>query len=179
MRLGVFSDSHGNVDYLQTAASYAVLKCFAEVLIHLGDNYNDAKVLNEFGRRLIQVPGVFSPQYQDPVVANRVVETFGPWSVLVSHTSEKHPNDLPTDLDPAELLRSHAIHIFLHGHTHAPRIEKTRGAWHINPGHMKRHDKKNHPASFALLDLGDEEATTQIIEVASRAELLRKDFTLT
>ncbi len=176
MKLAVFSDSHGNLDYLETAGSYALHKGAADVLVHLGDNYDDAKVLNQFGKRLIRVPGVFSEQYQDPSVANRILETFGPWSVLVSHTHEKHPNDLPTDLDPAEMLRNRAVNVILHGHTHEPRIEESRGVWFINPGHLKRRDKRNHPASFALIDLRDLDATVQIVEVVGHVELLRRDF---
>ena len=176
MILGVFSDSHGNVDYLETAASHAVRKGSADVLVHLGDNYDDAKVLRQFGKRLIQVPGVFSPQYQTPTLANRILETFGPWNVLLTHTPEKHPNDLPTDLDPAELVRNRTVQVVLHGHTHMPRIEQSQGLWWINPGHLKPHDKKNHPASFALLELRDGDATAQIIEVVGSAELLSRDF---
>jgi putative phosphoesterase len=176
MKLAVFSDSHGDTKYLETAASHAIYRGRAEVLIHLGDNYDDASVLTQFNRRLLRVPGVFAPEYQNPSVANRIVETFGPWSVLISHTSQKHPNDLETDLDPAELIRSRAVHIILHGHTHEPRIVEEGGVWYVNPGHLKRQDKKNHPASFALLDLTDSSAAVQIYDVLSRAELMRKQF---
>ena len=178
MKLAVFSDSHGNLDYLESAASFALNKANAEILVHLGDNYTDAKILNQFGRRLIRVPGVFSPQYQDHSVTNRIMETFNAWSVLVSHTHEKHLNDLPADLDPAELVRNRAVNIILHGHTHEPRVEESRGVWYVNPGHMKRSDKKNHPASFALVDLGESNATVQIIEVLGHAALMRKDLNL-
>jgi len=73
MKLAVFSDSHGNLDYLESAASYALNKGNAEILVHLGDNYTDAKILNQFGRRIIRVPGVFSTQYQDPSITNRII----------------------------------------------------------------------------------------------------------
>jgi putative phosphoesterase len=176
MILGVFSDSHGNVDYLENAASYAARRGGADVFIHLGDNYSDAKVLNQFGKRLIQVPGVFAPQYKDPSVANRILETFGQWNVLVSHTSQKHLNDLPSDIDPEEMLRNRTIQVLLHGHTHDARIEESQGVWHINPGHLKRNDKKNRPASFALVDLRDSDATAQIIDVVNHTQLLNRDF---
>lgn len=178
MRLGVFSDSHGNLDYLETAASYAVHKGQADVLIHLGDDYEDARVLNEFGRRLIRVPGVFSPKYQDTSVANRLLETFGPWDVLITHTAEKHPNDLPGDLDPQELAANRAMHLVLHGHTHTPRVERIEGLWFVNPGHLKREDKRGHPASFALLDLTDRKATAQIIQVVGHREALRRELAI-
>jgi predicted phosphodiesterase len=103
---------------------------------------------------------------------------FGPWSVLVSHTAQKHANDLPADLDPAELVRSRAVQLVLHGHTHEPRIEASYGVWYVNPGHLKRRDKKEHPASFALLDLKGPDATAQIIDAVSHAGLLRENFSI-
>jgi putative phosphoesterase len=177
MILGVFADSHGNLEYLENAASYAVHKGPADVLIHLGDNYNDAKILNQFGRRVIQVPGVFAQQYQDPSVANRVIETFGQWDVLISHTQEKHLNDLPADIDPAEMIKSRSIRILLYGHTHDARLEEKQGVWFINPGHLKRSDKKDRPATFALIDLNDSNATIRIVAVMNHVELVRKDLT--
>lgn len=178
MILGVFSDSHGNFDYLENAASYAIRKGGAEVLAHLGDNYGDATALSQFGKRVIRVPGVFSQQYQDISISNRIVETFGNWNVLMSHTAQKHPNDLASDLDPLELARSRTIHILLHGHTHEPRIEQRDGIWLINPGHLRQHDKKGHPASFGLLEFGDANATARIIELRSHNEVQRADFAL-
>jgi putative phosphoesterase len=178
MKLGVFSDSHNNLDYLETAASNAVHRGAAEVLIHLGDDFEDAKILNQFGMRVIRVPGVFSPQYQDRATANRIIEAFGPWNVLMTHTRQKHQNDLETDLDPEEVVRSRSVHVVLYGHTHEPAVTTSQGVWFINPGHLKRHDKKNHPPSFALVDLRGDGGTVQIIDVVSRAELLRRDFPL-
>ncbi len=178
MKLGVFSDSHGNLDYLETAASNAVSRGGAEVLVHLGDHYDDAKILNQFGRRVIRVPGVFSPQYQDRTTANRIIESFGPWSVLITHTRQKHPNDLETDLDPGEVIRSRAVRVVLFGHTHEPEIAESRGVWFINPGHLRHNDKKGHPASFAMVDLWDGGGTAQIIDVAGHAELLRAELAL-
>ena len=40
MKLAVFSDSHGDTKYLETAGSHAVYRGRAEVLIHLGDDYD-------------------------------------------------------------------------------------------------------------------------------------------
>jgi putative phosphoesterase len=178
MKLGVFSDSHGNLDYLETAASDALHMGSAEVLIHLGDDFADAKVLRQFGRRVISVPGVFSPHYQDPATANRIIESFGPWSVLITHTRDRHPNDLDTDLDPEEVVRSRAVQLVLYGHTHVPAITAGQKVWFVNPGHLRRDDKKGHPASFALVDLREDSGTARIIEIGSRAELLRHELTL-
>jgi predicted phosphodiesterase len=96
----------------------------------------------------------------------------------MTHTRQKHQNDLETDLDPEEVVRSRSVHVVLYGHTHEPAVTTSQGVWFINPGHLKRHDKKNHPPSFALVDLRGDGGTVQIIDVVSRAELLRRDFPL-
>jgi putative phosphoesterase len=178
MKLGVFSDSHGNLDYLESAASDAVHRGSAEVLIHLGDDFEDAKLLNQFGKRMIHVPGVFSTYYQNPATANRIIETFGPWGVLITHTRDKHPNDLETDLDPGEVIRSRAVNLVLYGHTHKPDITVAQGVWFLNPGHLRRQDKKGRPASFALVDLRNDGGMAQIFEMGSRTELLHRELTL-
>jgi len=178
MKLGVFSDSHGNLEYLGNAAAFAAGRGKADVLIHLGDNYKDAKVLNQFGKRVLRVPGVFANEYLDPSVSNRIVETFGPWNVLITHTSEPHPNDLPADIDPVETVRNKVVQIVLHGHTHIPRIALHEGVWFVNPGHLKRQDKKGYHASFAMLDLRRNDATAKIYQLVGLKELLSKDFPL-
>jgi len=108
---------------------------------------------------------------------NRIIETFGSWSVLITHTREKHPNDLETDLDPEEVIRSRAVQLVLYGHTHEPAITIVREVWFVNPGHLRRDDKKRHSPSFALMDLRDDGGVAQIIELASHAELLRRELT--
>ena len=176
MILAVFSDTHGNVDYLETAAAYALNKGSADVLAHLGDNYDDSKILNQFGKRVVRVPGIFSPQYQDTGVANRILEDYGVWSVLFTHTPNRQSNDLPADLDPEELVRSHSINILLHGHTHEPRIEQIGAVWYINPGHLKHHDKKKNPPSFAILDFSDDSVNVKIIGVLDHSEIMSREL---
>lgn len=70
MRVGVVSDSHGEIENLRKAARWLVDKQNVEVIVHLGDNYDDTSVLENLGVRIVKVPGVFSNYYQDANIPN-------------------------------------------------------------------------------------------------------------
>jgi hypothetical protein len=155
MRVGVVSDSHGEVDNLRDGARFLVDKQKVEVLVHLGDDYDDAVILEELGVGIIRVPGVFSKYYQDHDVPNRVVEIFDNKMVLITHTDCCHENDLPDDVKPENLVQEKVVDMVLHGHTHIPGIELKHGVVFVNPGHLKTEDKKGYPPSVAVVDFTD------------------------
>lgn len=154
MRIGILSDSHGNLKNLEKATKYLIEDEKVEVLIHLGDDYDDAKVLEKFPVRIIKVPGVFSSYYQDPVIPNRLIEVFQGKRVLISHTQDSHKNDLASDLKPEKAIAKKEVDLVFVGHTHIPKIEDRAGILILNPGHLKKEDKKGYLPSFALVDLG-------------------------
>jgi len=57
MKIGVLSDSHNNLSYLKEAASWLIEKKRVDLLVHLGDDMEDARILEEFGVRVLKVPG--------------------------------------------------------------------------------------------------------------------------
>ncbi len=60
----VVSDTHRNYDLLQHVLDSNI---FADVIIHLGDNYDDLDscVYNRRGRKVYRVPGIFHPEYKN------------------------------------------------------------------------------------------------------------------
>ncbi|HID24885.1 MAG TPA: metallophosphoesterase [Thermoplasmata archaeon] len=152
MRVGVVSDSHGEIKNLKRAVEKLIEKHSVEVIVHLGDNYDDAVVLKNLGIKVIRVPGVFSNHYQNKNIFNRVVETFNGKRVLITHTEKSHENDLPDDLKPEELIGKKAVDVVFYGHTHIPKVEERQGILYVNPGHLKTMDKKGYPPSFAVVD---------------------------
>lgn len=163
MKIGVLSDSHGEAEGLERAAKL-LNEIGADVLIHLGDDSADAKALEKHRIKVIKVPGVFEPAYEDPSIPNRLIEQFEGWKVLITHTSTSHPNDLEDDLKPEELIEKHEVDVVLYGHTHIPKIDIKGGILLLNPGHLKKQDKKGFPPTFGLLDLEKEEISTQIMD---------------
>ena len=85
MRVGIVSDSHQNLDSLREAAQWLVKKEKVEVIIHLGDDWDDARILDEFEVEVIKVPGVFSNYYQDPDIPNRKIVDFEGWKIGRAH----------------------------------------------------------------------------------------------
>ena len=156
MRVGVVSDSHGEIENLRRGAGWLIDKQNVEVIVHLGDNYEDTCVLENLGVRILKVPGVFSNYYQDRDIPNRVVVTFNGRKVLITHTECCHENDLPEDIKPEELVKKKAVDVVLYGHTHIPRIEQRQNILYINPGHLKTEDKKGYPPTVASVDFNDQ-----------------------
>ncbi len=160
MRVGLLSDSHGELENLRRAAK--ALANQVDLIVHLGDDWDDCRVLEELDLKFIRVPGVFSSYYQDPQITNRRIEEFNGWKALLTHTPSIHTNDLPQDVDPEDVVAMGKAAVVLYGHTHIPKIEEIEGALWVNPGHLKSEDKKGCPASYAILDFGLEEVLAKI-----------------
>lgn len=153
MKFAVVSDSHGHLDQVVRLAERLITADIRHV-IHLGDDYDDAVPLIQAGLEVRRVPGVFSPYYQDPSVANRQFVEWGGLKLLLTHSEAPHDLDRPEDEDPAELARRERPDLVLFGHTHIPTIEERDGRLWINPGHLKPEDKKGAPPSCAAVDTG-------------------------
>lgn len=150
MKLGVISDTHKHIVNLSKAVKF-VKEMGVDKIIHLGDNYED---IDEIGERdVIRVPGVFSDVYQDKKIQNRRVENLGGWRFLLTHTISSHPNDLPEDLVPEDLIHAQKVQVVLYGHTHMPEIKQERGIIFLNPGHLKNEDKRRFPPTFGYVEL--------------------------
>ena len=151
MKIGVMSDSHGNIEYVRQAAEY-LMEAEVEHIIHLGDDYYDARILDILPVNVIKVPGVYEAVYQDASVPNRLVEEIAGLRILITHTKESHRNDLPHDKMPEEYIASRKVDVVLFGHSHVFYAKLERGILMVNPGHLKTEDKKGE-ATFALLDI--------------------------
>ncbi len=170
MRIGVFSDSHGDIRNLERGARYLLDSYQVEMFIHLGDDYSDALSLEKFGLRVLRVPGVFSGYYQDPHIPNRIVEILSGYRVLLSHTLSSHRNDLPQDLKPEDLIKNKEVDIVLFGHTHVPFLEEREGILYLNPGHVKEGMDKGYPPTFAFLRL-EKEVQARVIDLKGKVLL--------
>jgi hypothetical protein len=150
MKLGVISDTHRHIVNFSKAVDFLQDRS-VDKIIHLGDDYGDVDELGERG--ILRVPGVFSDAYQDVKIPNRIVENFGGWRFLLSHTVSSHPNDLPGDLVPEDLIRDKRVNVVLYGHSHMPDIKQEHGIIFFNPGHLKNEDKKGFPPTFGYIEL--------------------------
>jgi putative phosphoesterase len=141
MKIGVISDTHGNVPMMTQAADFLVDELGAELLVHLGDDYQDSRVLEWSGRNVAAVPGLWCSEYRSATVPNRLVLDFDGLRAVAAHAQKDFR---PADLD---------AHILLSGHTHEARLAQTDGRLHFNPGHLKALRDRGELPSFGFLDV--------------------------
>lgn len=166
MRLGVISDSHGELDNLRQAAFILINEWKVDKIVHLGDECEDTVVFQEYPpQEIIQVHGVYCSHYQDPSIINRPLINIEGHRCLFTHTDKPHRNDLPEDPDPQELARQKKVDIIFYGHSHIPEIRQQDGIIWLNPGHLKNEDKKGFAPSFAVAELLERKATLKLIKL--------------
>ena len=168
MKIGIMSDSHGNIEYVRQVAEY-MMEAEVEYIIHLGDDYYDARILDIVPVNVIKVPGVYEAVYQDASVPNRLVEEITGLRTLITHTKDSHRNDLPHDKMPEEYIASRRVDLVLFGHSHSFSAKMEDGILMVNPGHLKTEDKKGE-ATFALIDI-NKHVTVTILNMKQEVKL--------
>lgn len=165
MRIGLFSDSHGEVNNLKDAAWKLVYNWHVKMFAHLGDECEDVDAIKDMRLEIIQVPGVYCQHYQDPGITNRVIKEFEGQRILFTHTAQTHKNDLAGDPDPEQLASEKKVDVVAYGHTHIPEAKLENGVLWVNPGHLKDTDKKGHPPSFAVLDIDQDAVRVLLVDL--------------
>jgi hypothetical protein len=171
MKVGVMSDSHGSVEFVNQLIEW-LKKQKVDKIIHLGDDYEDVMKYPE----IIKIPGVFSPLYKNPDIPNRLIFEFEGWKVLLTHTKERYKDDLPMDLKPDEVIKNKEANVILYGHTHIPTIERKDKVIYLNPGHLKPIDKKGYPPTFAFIDFKTSMLGVKIFNFKTKTPLFSKFF---
>jgi len=152
VKIGVLSDTHGNLDYMRRALGHLRGEFGAERFYHLGDEYGDCDEMLDEGLALVRVPGIYAVEYASgraPKALADVVE--GRTIVLVHQIS-----------DVSEAQRASAD-LVVHGHTHKAGVSVEGGAVIFNPGHLKSARHKNHPASFGALEVEAQRVRVRVL----------------
>ena len=126
----VLSDSHSSLNFMFEAA-----KAIApDVIIHLGDYYDDGEALHEEFPEIpfYQVPGNCDCFRCDPRVPQILVEEiFG----LRFYLTHGHRHDVKqTTRRLLKDARDCGADAVLYGHTHIPDCRLENGLWILNPG---------------------------------------------
>ncbi len=173
IRIGIVSDTHKHIVNLIRAVDLLKQRS-ATTLIHLGDDYTDPDeiALDD----VIKVPGVFSDMYQDEQIPNRIIKNIVGWRLLLTHTPVSHPNDLPGDLKPEDVIRDRRVDVVLFGHTHVPVIREENGIIFVNPGHLKNEDKRGFPPTFASVELSIKRMIARIHRLSDQAIIAEQIF---
>lgn len=173
MKIIVVSDSHGEMDNI-TNLSKTVKEEGVSKVIHLGDDYDDTQLLIAEGVDIERIPGVFSAYYTEKDIPNRKIIEIEGWKLLLTHTKEKHENDLPDDISPENQIKNGSVDIVLYGHTHIPAIGIEGNIYLINPGHLKLDDKRGYEPSYAVLEINKDTINVSIKRLNSK-EIVMKE----
>ncbi|UCD05756.1 MAG: metallophosphoesterase family protein [candidate division WOR-3 bacterium] len=150
LKLGVVSDTHKHITNLSRALDFLKSEG-ASMFIHLGDDYTDPEEIGEHD--FVRIPGVFSATYTDESIPNRLIKNVVGWRLFLTHTLSSHPNDLPGDIRPEDIINGRRADAVFFGHTHVPEIKEDYGIVFMNPGHLKNDDKRGSPPTFAYIEL--------------------------
>ncbi len=174
-KIMVISDTHEDMATIRMVLAYLKDRQ-VDMVIHLGDYYNDTGFLENEGHRLIKVPGTWDPHYYDPNVPNRRFIEVAGWKIFLTHTPESHYNDLPDDLKPETIIHNGQADLFLYGHTHRAEIKRRKGVIMINPGHMSCDEHRGCPLTFALLDIDAESVSASLRQLFNDDPFLQKKY---
>ncbi len=145
----VMSDTHGNYDLLQHVLDSNIL---ADVIIHLGDNYEDLDqcVFNRRGREVYRVPGIFHPNYRDDSLPHQMEIIIEDKKLLIAHSQDD--------------IRGFGD-VILFGHTHNWEISNSINGVCFNPGHLRAPVDKRRIATYGILEVSDTEITMKILDL--------------
>ncbi|MBN2016520.1 MAG: metallophosphoesterase family protein [Candidatus Cloacimonetes bacterium] len=145
----VVSDTHGNYDLLQHVLDSNIL---ADVIIHLGDNYEDLDncVYNRRGRKVYRVPGIFHKDYRNGSLPHTLDIEIDGWNLHIAHS----PDDL-----------THSADAMLFGHTHNWECANSIWGLMFNPGHLRAAEDKGRIATYGIIDVYDDKMTCKILNI--------------
>lgn len=141
IRIGVFSDSHGEIELFEKAVKE--LKDVSAI-VHLGDCASDAfEMIRRTGKGIITVNGNCDFLAREPV--SRSFEIEGK-RVYLTHGHKEHvKTGLMRLFYRAEEEKADLV---LYGHTHIQRIDEIENIIFLNPGALK-------DGKYAVVEIGD------------------------
>ena len=152
MRILVLSDSHSTLRHMR--AFVEAIK--PQAVIHLGDYYDDAEVLQEEypQLRLYQVPGNCDKYRCPPFVREILIERIGGVSLYMTHGHRHRVKQYLVEL--LRDARACGVQAVLYGHTHvADCHQEEDGLWVLNPGSCGSGD-----GTAGLLEVEDKKITS-------------------
>jgi len=173
LKLGILSDTHKHITNLSKALGFLVDQG-ASLFFHLGDDYDDPADFRGFD--FVRVPGVYCDVYADKNIPNRILKNVAGWRLLLTHTISSHPNDLPGDIKPEDVINGRLADAVFFGHTHVPEIREEGRMLFLNPGHLKNEDKKGFPPTFACVELSMNRMIARIHNLHDHSILKEQTF---
>jgi len=123
-----------------------------DVIIHLGDNYEDLDqcVYNRRGRKVYRVPGIFHPKYRDGSLPHHQEIALEGRRLIIAHTFD-------------DIIGSGDV--ILYGHTHNWEISNSIKGICFNPGHLRELVDKKRSATYGIMEVCDSGITLRILNL--------------
>lgn len=159
MRIGVLSDTHGNIKSIEKAVDK--LKD-SDIILHAGDLYQDVEYIKAiFGKEVIGVLGNCDSYYTSEGEFEKVLKLQNK-SIFLTHGHYFHiKEDLGMLIKKAKELKVDAV---VFGHTHKTLNIKIDNIVFLNPGSPAL-PRGGFSPSCGILEIIGEEITSKIIEI--------------
>lgn len=164
LRIAVFSDTHGNRKNISEAVAE---NGPFDQLIHLGDGYQDGKIIaEEFG---IPFTGVYGNEDYGVDVSETCRLQFFSWTLFLLHGHQFSINPYePREVKEKQyqaiarsVKRDHDTDVLLMGHTHEEMIMEIHDTLILNPGNQ--YIGAATPPTFATLKISKDWVTSSIL----------------
>lgn len=146
MKVLIFSDSHGKVQYMQRAID---IHYDCDYIVHLGDGASDADYL-VIPKNAVYI-GVKGNCDVYAAAPAELTESFGKVKTLLCHG---HNYFVKSSLSAYEAhARALGVSVALYGHTHERYLEYRNGIYFFNPGSIGRPPTRCH--SYGLMSISN------------------------
>ena len=199
MKIGLVSDSHGNVDYLVLAAERLVGQHGVDRIFHLGGGSRDVEEVIAFKKKMLRgteeygddafladVADFLAANNEQGGAADEISEFRKRWTV-VHDEEDLGPGTPPEKL--VDMVGSHitlALHdptkvdaddlqnavLILHGRLGRHGVVEKKKRFFICPGHLRDKEHEGQPASFAVLEVVPKMA--RVCAYSMQGELLQE-----
>jgi putative phosphoesterase len=149
MKLGVVSDSHGDIDDL--IACYLFIegqKC--DYFVHLGDDISDLAFLEKSALNIIAVPGTRDEGYLHDHIRTAAISAYQK-QITFTHVKENAPK---------------SSDIIFYGHSHVPSFYPEGARLYINPGHISASKRRFPVSTFCIADFDGKNCNTTFYTTA-------------
>jgi uncharacterized protein len=156
LRIGVVSDSHGELYMLDKAVS---LMGKIELLLHLGDHYKDIIKLNlKYNYNIDYIAG--NNDFAGKVKSEKLILVNNK-RILLSHGHRYNVNNGLLNLKYK--AEEEMAEIVLYGHTHKYNLEYINNTLFLNPGSVSRPRDRNPSAAILEIDSNGDVIIKKII----------------
>ena len=156
MRIGVISDSHGDIFAVKRAVAQMGS---VDILIHLGDHYKDAEIiLKELKRDIIYVKG--NCDFSHTVECDKIINIEGK-KLMLTHGHRYNVKSNYLNLYYKALEEE--VNVVLFGHTHYAEIFEKDNILFVNPGSLSR--PRGPAQTYAILTIDSGFIVPCILEV--------------